>query len=93
MNNLCVKRLYSYFVRSYLHGVVIFADYTKEDLKMEWVKVEDRLPEKGCWLIVFSYMDVITAGWDNEQKRFFIGAEYLNNVTHWMSLPEKPKAI
>ena len=27
--------------------VVIFADYTKEDLKMEWIKTEDQKPNNN----------------------------------------------
>ena len=57
----------------------------------EWISVDDKLPEQGCWLIVFDHMDVITAGWDADEKRFFIGVEYLNNVTHWMPLPKAPQ--
>ena len=57
---------------------------------MNWINVKDQLPKKWCWLIAFSYKDVIAAGWDDDRKRFFIGTEYLNNVTHWMPLPKPP---
>ncbi len=56
-----------------------------------WINVKNKLPVKGCWLIAFDHKDVITAGWDAEAQRFFLGCEYLNNVTHWMPLPEPPK--
>ena len=38
--------------------VVIFADYTKEDLKMEWISVEDELPKDDGEFLVCLYGDV-----------------------------------
>ena len=60
---------------------------------MKWINADDRLPEKGCNVIVFNCMSVNTAGWDNLEDRFFIGCSYLNGVTHWMPLPSGPKDL
>lgn len=55
----------------------------------DWISVEDRLPERQSSVIVFDHMDVVSAKWDRLEKRFYI-SNYLNNVTHWMPLPEPP---
>jgi len=66
---------------------------------MEWIKIEDKLPEKGFgWYLVFS-QNVIFKAWYNKDS---IGKWYHEGVywqptnivvrkpTHWMPLPEKP---
>ena len=58
---------------------------------MKWISVKDRLPEKRCAVIVFDYMDVISADWDEDFNRFYIGCSYLGNVTYWMPLPKPPE--
>lgn len=71
---------------------------------MEWIKVEDKLPPNGTYVLVANY--------DNRPKvqmYFIMIAERINEgwydgnngdsirsrgevVTHWMPLPDKPKA-
>jgi hypothetical protein len=65
---------------------------------MEWISVENRLPEDG--------QSVIATGFDwgdKASKRHFVVCEYFQNMwvgdqdeefeylTHWMPLPEPPK--
>ena len=56
-----------------------------------WIDVNDRLPDKNCGVIVYDYVDVVSAHWDNDFKRFYIGCSYLGKVTYWQPLPEPPK--
>lgn len=78
--------------------VVIFADYTKEDLKMEWISVKDELPEtkygtwsKGDCLVLTLYNYEIGRTKDGEWVD--MNNDTLEGVTHWMPLPAPPKAI
>jgi len=58
----------------------------------EWISVKDTLPDEfdGQPVIAFDNMDVVSANYDTCRGRFYIGCEYLNNVTHWMPLPKAP---
>jgi len=71
-----------------------------------WISVMDRLPEHGDeYLVVRSsfgiYRAVDVCGYDKKSKKFGkIDMDYVydgngwyevNNVTHWMPLPELPK--
>ena len=63
---------------------------------MEWIKVEDRLPELGSEVIMYEpdYGDsgTVESGMFSGGG-FHDGIDYLekNAVTHWMPLPEPPK--
>jgi len=70
--------------------------------KMEWVNVNDRLPEDDSEVLIYDskYNCVIAVVYNSkyfEQKGFWLnenGGEYeyeYKNVTHWMSFPELPK--
>lgn len=66
-----------------------------EDLKVEWINVEDRMPDNKRRVMVFD-KDGFGVGsgrrfefyWHFEGERC-----YGENITHWAELPEAPKAI
>lgn len=66
---------------------------------MEWISVEDRLPEDGGFYIVGFKNGGSFLGWYNSEKWHNPkGKEYgitkfgdNNTVTHWMPLPKPPK--
>lgn len=59
----------------------------------EWIRVEDRLPEIGERVYVFSdhgdSTDIYDCEWTVETKRYY----KMNNITHWHlnKLPSPPK--
>lgn len=66
------------------------------DALPRWISVEERLPEKGVFVVVYyghfigNLMDVYM--WDGECWRSSTGyLEDAENITHWMPLPEPPK--
>lgn len=66
------------------------------DALPRWISVEERLPEKGVFVVVYyghfigNLMDVYM--WDGECWRSSSGyLEDAENITHWMPLPEPPK--
>jgi hypothetical protein len=58
---------------------------------MEWIDVNERLPEKHGWYLVFDeYFDEIEVSYYDLE--FSTGnIEGYTKVTHWMPLPEPPK--
>lgn len=72
---------------------------------MEWISVEDRLPEENEQVLITDGSDVFYAykyyyeGWDYQIAEDFDGEEGVfstnamkeKHVTHWMPLPEPPK--
>jgi hypothetical protein len=65
----------------------------------EWISVEDRMPDKGSFVLVYGYLgsapQICTARYESHDKKFetdhFCEANYVDEVTHWMPLPELPK--
>ena len=61
---------------------------------MEWISVNDRLPEAPC---IFYWSDKritvieVDDGMDKEEIDYCINGNPDFNVTHWMPLPEAPK--
>lgn len=69
-------------------------------IKSEWISVEDRLPEEEKIVIVFDLYQGITTGY--VENNVFISPDIicdgnniieidLQQVTHWMPLPEAPE--
>lgn len=62
----------------------------------EWIKVKDRFPPVGEYILVFDGQEVYEAklrgGGFMESDRFGFDLNDLENseITHWMPLPEKP---
>ena len=85
--------------------VVIFADYTREDLKMEWISVRDELPKDDDYYLIWPHGKYAGVGatfwpWDNEngheKNTFEMESEYGEvtqvDVTHWMPIPNGPNS-
>lgn len=65
------------------------------DAKPKWISVKDRLPEKGQQVLAYNPTDKEEPFWvdylflnANKELRWDMG---VNEVTHWMPLPESPK--
>ena len=78
--------------------------YRKGYRKQEWISVDERLPDKGGKYIVYrefcnglSLINIINydPNYDGHAMWFLFDGEWgdceVNNVTHWMPLPEPPK--
>jgi len=68
------------------------------NVMIEWIKVEDRLPDNDNWVIISTKDEVSSAyfslngGW----FKFIAGSKYPisimnSSVTHWQPMPEPPK--
>lgn len=64
----------------------------------EWIKCEDRMPEKSEKVFVHLKNGIMTAVWYSSKYRKFNcfddiepGGYAFNDVTHWMPLPEPPE--
>jgi len=56
----------------------------------EWIKLSDRLPEKGKEILVFSRGIYMATTWNGET--FYERNENrVGDITHWMPLPKPPK--
>lgn len=67
---------------------------------MEWIETLKQLPSKSCAVLCFFKMhscEVMSVEWYSLDQNDFLPLEengnVLNTPTHWMYLPEKPKAI
>jgi len=61
----------------------------------QWISVDDRLPESGAVLIshLSSFNSPVVSVAFTQGKSFYSGTSYpVQRVTHWMPLPEPPKA-
>lgn len=62
---------------------------------MDWISVEDRLPEDSDWLeVIVNAGDCVTCCWYNpDDDEWLLDPERVfdGEVTHWMPLPEPPK--
>lgn len=61
--------------------------------KQEWISVEERLPEVGEDVLLYSKEDdkIDIGHYSNMFRRFFLRKFEDGNVTHWMPLPDAPK--
>lgn len=55
----------------------------------KWIKVSERLPEEGIWVIFCNNKNSINFGYLTE-KWYDNNCFEVNNVTHWQNLPELP---
>ena len=65
---------------------------------MEWISVEDRLPEPMQEVLVFDGDDLVFVrlwSWDDGESHWYDSYGAIDscgsNITHWMPLPEPPK--
>lgn len=56
----------------------------------QWISVKDRLPECGVEVITFRCESGFSIESRNELG-FYFDYDILDDVTHWMPLPEPPK--
>lgn len=63
---------------------------------MKWISVKDMLPEKPGFYLVCVDNEVFSAEYNPKRKRCSWTDDYEGycdfTVTHWMELPEPPKA-
>jgi len=67
----------------------------------EWISVEDRLPEVVTFVIVCAFNNEIRSAWLSEgefdERVWYTSEDYksgyykLDDVSHWMPLPEPPE--
>ena len=67
-----------------------------------WISCSDRMPEDTKMLLAFSQGEIVAAYWnwvvnpiDHKKYRAFtyLSGNILDDVTHWMSLPEPPQEV
>ena len=58
-----------------------------------WISVEERLPELGDSVLLYTYSDRQCVGWRDQDGWWHTHAYVYDPeaVTHWMPLPEAPK--
>ena len=58
----------------------------------DWISVEDRLPDAGKWYLCWSRNQAQIIFLDTAKPIIWLqDGDYLENVTHWMPLPEPPE--
>ncbi len=58
----------------------------------KWISVKDKLPEDSSDILVYNKTSLIELGsYSVSFKSFFVNNLYVDYITHWMPLPEKPK--
>jgi hypothetical protein len=59
----------------------------------EWIDVEDRLPEKQGYYLVYSWVNRYHVSQFSTMNVYSDGKTpcFPQNATHWMPLPEPPK--
>jgi hypothetical protein len=59
----------------------------------EWISVKDRMPGVDVMILMFSHPWVETGFLEEEDGGFIEkhSDDYVENVTHWMPLPDAPK--
>lgn len=67
----------------------------KTETVSEWISVKERLPDKGVWILFYSWRGILLGSfWDNYWHTQEINGPglkmYLEQVSHWMPLPKPP---
>ncbi|EBY0984824.1 DUF551 domain-containing protein [Salmonella enterica subsp. enterica serovar Bovismorbificans] len=66
---------------------------------MEWIKCSERIPKDTQMVLAFSKGEIVAAYWNYvmcpiEYKKYraftYLSGSLLENVSHWMPLPEPP---
>ena len=67
---------------------------------MDWIRVDERLPEPGVWVLVYQYGRILNAQAASYRVNRLTGIPYWRaaddnlgdfvDVTHWMPMPEPP---
>lgn len=98
-----IVRIASKCITSWLNNETPKAlpDYIAEALynvgysKQEWISVDERLPEKNGYYLVYTKYGYIEVEryktWDDDDLDGGYWWEFEGLVTHWMPLPEPPK--
>ena len=68
------------------------------DQQSKWISVDERLPEVHGSVLIFKpsdFPDKVYVGWLSEGNRWFEedgpdGVSFVDEVTHWMPLPDPP---
>lgn len=60
-----------------------------------WIKVEDRLPDNACEVLIGGpccdiCYNIDIGFWDQDEWCLYRGGELKFSVTHWMPLPSPP---
>ena len=71
---------------------------TNLDQQSKWISVDERLPEVHGSVLIFKpsdFPDKVYVGWLSEGNRWFEedgpdGVSFVDEVTHWMPLPDPP---
>ena len=60
---------------------------------MKWINIEDKLPESPYDILVWNNVNkfIEVANYNSDEKSFQNGNYHLENITHWMELPEPPE--
>jgi len=65
-------------------------------MKTQWISIKEDLPETEQDVLIYDQnYGIVTAWFDGSDFRFELGYDEVfvfETVTHWMPLPEKPKA-
>lgn len=60
--------------------------------EMKWISVKDSLPRNFEEVLAYKNKTIIHAFFDDAEDWYWVNCpRMINNVTHWMPLPEPPE--